>query len=452
MLGNARQKGRTMHDVVVVRRQVARLARSSAKALAVYGAGIGLAYCSQLTIARIVGAETYGIYTYVIAWITVLSYLCASGFDVALLRFVPTYHADRAWELLKGAMQYAERLAIFVSIVTIIISILILSIWAHSLPRQLNETFFIGFALVPVWALLWIRCSAARAFGAVVLAVAPDRVMRDGALIVLIAFAYFCLGWKIDAPLAMSSTLIGSIVGLAVVSVTLRQLRPRELETAVPVYAAAAWQRTALPLMIMGATEVFMNRTGILLLGWIGEANNAGIYSLAFNIAFVVTLPRTAINTLFTPTVSALFSHSERSVLQVLIAKSSWWMLVAATCAGTVLLALAEPVLGWFGADYRAGVPALQILLIGQMITAGAGSQMQVMTMTGHERIAAGLLVLMSGVHLVMSLGLIRSFGLTGAAIATCTTLILWNLAMAFYIWRRVHVLPGVLGIFCSSI
>src|SRR5205807_9357144 len=112
-----------------------------------------------------------------------------------------------------------------------------------------------------------------------------------------------------------------------------------------------------------------------------------GIYGLAFNIAFVVTLPRTAVNTLFAPTVSALFTYNDRPMLQLLIAKSAWWTLIAAAFAGILLFVMAEPVLGWFGEDYRAGLPALRMLLIVQVIAAGAGSQLQVMTMTGYERI-----------------------------------------------------------------
>jgi hypothetical protein len=38
-------------------------------------------------------------------------------------------------------------------------------------------------------------------------------------------------------------------------------------------------------------------------------------------------------------------------------------------------------------------MPALRILLVGQVIAASAGSQMHVMAMTGHERAAAALLV-----------------------------------------------------------
>ena len=45
------------------------------------------------------------------------------------------------------------------------------------------------------------------------------------------------------------------------------------------------------------------------------------------------------------------------------------------------------------GVRIDAGMPALRILLVGQVIAASAGSQMHVMAMTGHERTAAALLV-----------------------------------------------------------
>jgi O-antigen/teichoic acid export membrane protein len=198
----------------------------------------------------------------------------------------------------------------------------------------------------------------------------------------------------------------------------------------------------------MGVTEVLMNRTGVLLLGWIGDTKSSGIYSLAFSIGFVVTLPRAAINTLFAPTVSALFTQKNQAMLQVLIAKSALWTLCTAAFIAALLFVLAEPLLAWFGNEYVVGVPALRILLIGHVIAAGAGSQIQVMTMTGSERGAAALLILGALSNIVAGAMLIGLFGLVGAAIATAVVQVLLNIAMALFIWHRLHLLSGVLALF----
>jgi O-antigen/teichoic acid export membrane protein len=425
---------------------VSRVARGSVAAFFVYCAGFGLTYCSQLVIARVVGVDTYGVYAYVFAWMVVLAYFSALGFDVGLLRFVPAYEAERAWPLLRGVIQYAQRRAILVGLSVIVIGVCVVEAWASS--AQLRSTFLAGFALVPILALVRIRCSAVRAFGGVVSALVPDRVVRDGTLIGLLAVASLGLGWTLNAPFVMMATLISSALGLVCAGLAMRRRRPRAIVDILPVYDTAAWRRAAIPLVILGATEALLNRTGVILLGWIADTKNAGIYSLAFNIALVVTLPRIAVNTLFAPVISDLYARSDKETMQVLITRAASWTFCAGICIAAVLFVLAEPLLAWFGAGYEAGVPALHILLISQVMAASAGSQLYVMTMTGHERSAAVLLVCCATVNAGASAVLIGMFGLIGAAIGTAASLVIWNVAMALFLRRRLNLLPGVLTIF----
>jgi O-antigen/teichoic acid export membrane protein len=250
----------------------------------------------------------------------------------------------------------------------------------------------------------------------------------------------------------MLATLVGSIAALGLASVAMRRLRPGALTNAPPEYAAEIWRHTALPLVIISAVEALLNRTGVVLLGWFGETREAGIYSLAFNISFLVMLPRAAINTLFAPTISSLFTRKDQVTLQALVTKAALWSLCAAGCIALVLAVLAEPILTWFGEGFSSGVTALRILLVGQVIVSSYGSQLLVMTMTEHERGAAGLLIVSAAVNVVASTVLISMFGLTGAAIATAIAVIVWNVAMAFFISRRLRLLPGVLGMLVAAL
>jgi O-antigen/teichoic acid export membrane protein len=417
-------------------------------AFAIYVASAGVTACSQLLIARLVGAETYGTYAYVIAWTTLLAYFSALGFDTALLRFVAAYQTMKAWSLARGVIQYAERRVLVVSTLVIVAGTLIVVFPPAQPSPNLRNTFLVGFFLVPVWALLWIRCSIIRAFGGVVLAVLPDKVVKDGTLLVMVMVAVVLLGLHADAPRIMMATLVGSVGALALASMAVRKFRPGALSAAVPEYAAATWRQTAIPLLVIAAAETLLNRTGVLLLGWLGETKQAGIYNLVFNISFLVVLPRTAINTLFAPAISSLYTRRDRATLQSLITTATWWTLCAAVCISLVLAFCAEAILAWFGSDFVSGVPALRILLVGQIIAAGYGSQLHVMTMTEHERAAAALLISSAAINIVVGIVLVAKFGLTGAAIATTITLAVWNIAMARFITRHLRLVPGVLDIF----
>jgi O-antigen/teichoic acid export membrane protein len=432
------------HEMSDGKSPVRRVGRGGVAAFFVYGVGFALTYCSQLVIARFAGAETYGMYAYVFAWMVVLAYFSTLGFDVALLRFVPAYQAAGAWPLVRGVIQYAQRRSAAVSLSIIVIGICVTQGWVSS--PELRRTLLVGFALVPLLALVRIRCSVVRAFGGVVMAVVPDRVVRDGTLIGLVALATVGMGWAVKAPTIMAATLISAALGVVCTGLIMRRRRPRAIDHVLPAYDAGAWRSAAIPLVILGAAEALLNRTGVILLGWFVDTKEAGIYSLAFNIALVATLPRIAVNTLFAPAISDLYARNDMRTMQILISKASSWTLWSGLCIAAVLFVLAAPLLAWFGADFDVGVQVLRILLVAQVMVASAGSQLYVMTMTGHERSAAVLLMSCTIVNAVGSAALIAKFGHTGAAIGTAASLVIWNVGMGLFLWRYLGLLPGVLA------
>ena len=422
------------------------LARGAVSAFTIHVAGAVVSYCAQLAVARAIGADGYGVYAYVLVWVTVLAYISALGFDISLMRFVPAYLAARAFDLLRGVIQYAKRRVAAIGCGISLASVIGVLSWPGELRPDLANTFLIGFAVVPILALLWICAAAVRGFGAVVAALAPDRLVRDGVLIVLVILASWGVGWRIDARFVMVATLLGSAAGLGLVSLAMHRLGPAVVDAVAPVYDARTWRLAALPLVVIGVAEAVMNRTGVMLLGWMADTRDAGIYALAFNIALVVVLPRIAVNALLAPAISDLFVRKDRSALRAIVAKAASWSLLGAICIALPLLVLAQPVLRMFGQDFAAGVPALRILLIGQVVGAAMGSQLHLMTMTGRERSAAIQLVSSVVANAALGAVLVSRLGPTGAAVAATTALIGWNAAMALSNWRHLRLLPGVLA------
>jgi O-antigen/teichoic acid export membrane protein len=419
---------------------------SSILAFAAYGAAAGISYLAQLVIARIVGVTSYGCYAYVLAWITILAYGATVGFDVALLRLVASYRARRAWALAKGAIRYAERRVVACGVVLTTCGMLLVLTVGKAQSFELKVTFLLGLTAVPLWALLWVRAAIVRAFGGVLSALMPDRLVRDGLLLVLVWLAARLWHGNIDARLVMAATLASSLVGLVLVSVMKGKWRPAVLDTVEAEVAAPLWRRTAVPLLLIALAESAMNRTGVVLLGWEGQTSEAGIFALIFNITSIVILPRVAVNTRFAPMVAELFTHGDRSALQALNTRATAWSL-----AGGALIALPLSVLGgWilsqFGREFQIALLPMQILLVSQLVAAGAGSQIFLMTMTGHER-AAAVIMVCSAIGAAMSLGLIYCYSITGAAIATTLTLVIMNVAMAIFVRRHLGLVMAVVAI-----
>jgi O-antigen/teichoic acid export membrane protein len=45
-----------------------------------------------------------------------------------------------------------------------------------------------------------------------------------------------------------------------------------------------------------------------------------------------------------------------------------------------------------------------------------------------------------------LSVVLVSTLGLTGAAIGTAVSLVVWNVLMVLFLWRRLYLLPGILA------
>ena len=431
------------------------LLKGKTTAFAVYVCGAGLAYLSQLVLARVIGMAAYGIYAYVISIVTLLAYLAALGFDVSLLRFLPTYKSHEQWGLMRGVVHYAEQNALRAGGLIATLGFLVVMASGYAPHHGMSLTFAAGFCLVPVYALLWIRCARVRAFGGVASALIPDRVVRDGfVLAVILAAATLLPAGTFGAPAAMAVTLMGGIAGLATITRATRKLQPIAHE---PIrFDPVPWRRSIFSLVAIALAEVAMNRAGTLALTWAGNSSNAGAYALAFNLSAIVILPRVAVNTQFAPMVADRFARGDMQGVQVLLNHASFWATLAATGIAGVLWLAGKPLLPYaFGPAVTDALPVLSILLVGQIIASGAGSQIYLLTMSGQEKLAAIILTGFALADLAASVLLVAPFGPPGAAVATSACLIGVNMAMALLAWQRLNVRPawlGLLGTPCRAV
>src|SRR5689334_22637619 len=124
------------------------LARASIASLATLVVGAGLTCASQLVIARIIGPDSYGIYAYVLAWVTLLGYLSTLGFHVSLLRFVPAYQARNEWALARGVIRYAQRGTAGTAIGIALIGACTILVLRGTMRPELGLSFLLGMMTV----------------------------------------------------------------------------------------------------------------------------------------------------------------------------------------------------------------------------------------------------------------------------------------------------------------
>jgi O-antigen/teichoic acid export membrane protein len=94
------------------------------------------------------------------------------------------------------------------------------------------------------------------------------------------------------------------------------------------------------------------------------------------------------------------------------------------------------------GRDYEGVAQIARILLLGAMATSLFGPAQSLLTMTGHERVAAGMLMFAAVVNVVGStIGFVLA-GAIGVAFGVAASRIIWSVAMSLTVRRRLSIVP----------
>jgi O-antigen/teichoic acid export membrane protein/thymidylate kinase len=413
-------------------------------ALIVYVGGAGLACAVQFLIAKLVHAESYGVYSYVTAWVALMSYGATLGLSVFILRFAAAYRAAERWSLMRGAIQFAVRRALLAALLVVGIGLLILMWrWDHLEP-EFAVSMAIGIVTIPLITLQLVGSSVVRVFGGFIAAILPERVFRDGLFLALTGFAAWWSFWPMDARLVMVGLFVSSAIALAFVVYAALTRWPEQIRGIRPTYLPSDWWAFALPIMVMMGFEILMTRTGVILLGWRGRIAEAGTFALAFNMAMLVQLPRAAVSTYFSPGASALHARRDFAGLQDLFARATVLTLAGGAMLAMPVLLLAGPLLRLFGQEFAGATHIIQILVVGQLVAAAAGPQENLLTMTGHERSAVVIMLAFTMLNIAGCAIAITHYGGIGAAVVTSAALVAWNSAMAIQIKRRLDLTPGL--------
>lgn len=375
---------------------------------------------------------------YALSWVQVLALVATLGLDTASLRFLAGYRTERRWAQLRGFLRRSLMLVAGTSFM--IAAFLAMSVWlAASLLRSgLVNTFLVAAVLLPGHALLLLAASQLRGLKRIVRSMLPASVLRPVVLAAVAGLLYLVAPGHVHAPVVMALEAATTAALLVVSLVWLRRARPAASRQVPPRYLTRSWLAVSLPLLAVTGVRFSMNRTDILLVGVYLGTEPAGVYTAASQLATLIGFGLLAVNMIAAPLFAELWARGDRRELQRIVRWSARGIFVFSLGAGIFLLLLGKPLLGVFGPRFVSGYGALTILVCSQIVSSLAGSVGFLLSMTGEERVAARVTVATGVINVALNAGLIPLFGLLGAAAATATANVLWNLSLVLVVKRRL--------------
>ena len=120
------------------------------------------------------------------------------------------------------------------------------------------------------------------------------------------------------------------------------------------------------------------------------------------------------------------------------------WTFWPSLVMAAVVLILGKPMLMLFGPGFDEGYPLLFLLVLGVVARAAVGPAESLLTMSGNQNICAAVYALTLALNVALSLMLIPTLGLWGAAIGTATAMSFEAAMLSLTVWKKLGIAMAV--------
>jgi O-antigen/teichoic acid export membrane protein len=407
------------------------------------GAALLLNLVVALQLGRMLGVASFGGYAAGIALGQILAVAVSAGAGPLVVRATAGYLASGDAGLLRGLLTRALQVVLAGSCLVVAGTVGVLV--ATSGHSALTGALITGAAIVPLLALAQLGQALLQGLQRMVAAFAPTTLGRPLAMLLALAVVA-AAGVDLSAAGAVALQGAAAALLLCVTGVLVWRCLPAGVRRAAPAYATRSWARSGLMIGLTGALTAVGVNLGVTLTAIVGGGHDAGLLGAATRISVVVIVLAWAAMEVLQPTVARLYSARRLGDLQRVVTRTTRRVAGGTLVAALAVAALAEPLLGTFGAGFEDGATALRVLCVAALVNAVAAPNMTLLLMTEHERSAAAAAAAGVAVTAGLCVVLVGAYGATGGAAAYALGSVVRNALASWWTWRRLGLESTVLG------
>lgn len=401
----------------------------------------GLSFVATVLLARLLGAENYGVFSFALALVTLLIIPAQFGLPTLIVRETASGMALDHPELVKGVWRWSGWLVGGLSLAIALFAGPVLYMWRTGESSIQGLTLAWALALIPLISLGNLRGAALRGLKKIVAGQLPEYVIRPGLFTLLLIGAIILTSHELSAPLAMVFRVLSSLIAFVIGAWMLKRNTPSIVSQARPTYMGRIWFVSSLMFALIASFHVIYNQVSTLILGLFESPDQVGIYRVAVQVAMLASFGLQAVNIVVAPRFADLHAQGKIIRLQHLVTSTARIILVFNLVLTAIFILIGRPFfILVFGPDFAASYFPLVILLVGQMVNSATGSVGLLLNMTGHERETARGMAVAAAINVTVNLLLIPMWGIQGAAIATSISMVAWNILL----WWAVRQHLGI--------
>ncbi len=398
-------------------------------------------FVTTMILARMLAPGGYGIYAYSMALVAILTIPSELGIPGLAVREVAVSNVRKDWSHMRGFILRAHQAIAIIAVFLMTAGFVTLFTWGSQLDPVKRNCMALALILIPLVSFSALRTAMLRGLRKVLLGEVPEEVVRPLVFLALILLIML-VGRTLISPVSVMVMQIAATFAAFAGGLWLfLKNRPAELPGKEARFQTALWLKSSIPFGLTAGLALINGRTDILMLGFFREDSDVGIYRVATQSAALVVFGLRVINSIQGPHIAHIYAQGDMKLLQKLVTRSSRAIMAATLPVVLVIFLFGEFLIRIiFGAEYLGAYVPLVILCVGQLVNAATGSVASLLNMTGNERDTTRSAFIGAITNVVLNVTLTPIWGMTGAAVATASTLIVWKVHMWYKVRQRIGI------------
>jgi len=384
---------------------------------------VSISLFTTAIIARSIGPDLYGRYTFGLTYILMFSVFANFGLESLFIREAARDKGNI------GIINDIFHLKIILSVFTIVS--IIVSAHLLNYPSATIDVLYILCTGLFFQILSESLLSVYRSIEKMHITAFFSTLFRVFSAIIIAIAVYSGIGFLgIVSAYSIGNALVFGGVFLSFY----RDFKVLHLHISLSKWVALIKQ--GIPFYLSALLTMFYTKINIIILSKFVSDKEMGFYMAALNLIENLYFIPTAFNTSIFPAFSRLYGSSFEALRKAYSKMTKYLIiLTVAVSVGTILVS-EKIVLLIYGQEFMPAVPALKILIFLWVLTFFSNTQSSLLFSIQKERTQVKIMVIACFVNIILNYVLIKSYGYLGAAYASVLTEAVVVILITVALWR----------------
>lgn len=406
----------------------------------VFGLIVGLG--TSILLARVLGPEQFGQYGFLLTIAELFTIVALFGTPTLLTREVAAGIATHSYGKVRGLLIWTGKTTTIVGIPMMLCALAAIFYWQQKQIHPISvSVLLIPTSFILIDAFSRQRTNVIQGLNKIVASQALSIIISPGCFLILLVGLYCFFPNYISLNIVFFLLLASRLLALVIIERKKKSFLPEEMLKFSPEFYSKKWLDSALPLLLVGSLLIVNTRIDIVMLGYLREAGEVGIYRVAQRGGEFMLFGVMAVDSIINPLAAKAWAQNQKQHLQTVVSKSILFVLLFTLPLLCIFVVFGKEIITFvYGQSYSLAWLPLVILSCGYLSLVLLGRGGVILTMSHFERDTAKAIGIGVGANIILNLCLIPQYGINGAALATALAVTMRMVMEALFAYRKTGI------------